>query len=78
MPDLLVPLTIRDLYYPTANVLVPLSKLRARANLVAIDGGPRVSGERKRCDHPFRSPPVSECLFCFWRWWNARTKDSKR
>lgn len=78
MPDLLVPLTIRDLYYPEANVLVPLSKLRSRANLVAVDGGPRVSGDRKRCDHPFRNPPSSECLFCFWRWWNARAKDSKR
>lgn len=72
--DLLVPLTLRDIYLPPADVLVPWAKLRGAANVVGPWEGPRAAGVRARCDHPFSDPPERECAFCFWRWWASRAK----
>lgn len=72
--DLLVPLTLRDVYMPPADVLVPWARLRASANVVGPWDGPRASGFRARCDHPFSDPPEQDCWFCFWRWWASRAK----
>jgi hypothetical protein len=72
--DLLVPLTLCDLYLPPADVLVPWARLRTTANIVARGEGPRAAGVRARCDHPFSDPPERECRFCFWRWWVSRAK----
>jgi hypothetical protein len=74
LPDLLVPLVVRDMYFPPVCVLVPLSRLRTSSNLVDPYSGPRVAGERERCAHPFSDPPTRTCPFCFWRWWNLRAR----
>lgn len=74
LPDLLVPLTIRDIYLPPADVLIPLARLRSKANLVGPDDGPRANGPRTPCEHPSTEFPHLDCLFCFWRWWASRAK----
>lgn len=74
LPDLLVPLTLRDRYLPPVDILVPWARLQATGNVVGPWEGPRVAGGRGRCDHPFTDPPWRECRFCFWRWWVVRAR----
>jgi len=64
----LLPLTIRDPYYPDVNVAVPWRNRRTVFNLVESGIGPRRAVKRRRCNHA-EATVLELCEYCFWKWW---------
>ncbi len=74
LSDMLVPLRVRDPYWPPADVLAPLRTLRAGANLIAADAGPRAGVAPAACAHPDDNQSTRACPWCFRRWWRRRAE----
>jgi len=78
--DPLMPVSLRDVHYPPARCLVPLTELRDSFTIVEAMTGRWSSGDPVEHEGPHKSKGtyvefVPTCRRCFLEWWQARDKE---
>lgn len=71
----LVPVRVRNPYWPPVRCGVPYWVLLEHCNEVEPGDGQSAESAPERCAHRDSNVVKRRCNYCFWRWWRARAME---